>query len=56
MIGKAPLRSWELSLKSDDVDKNKEIRDRFKEEENEAILFVITYTGLTPPWPIQGGR
>jgi hypothetical protein len=55
MIGESPFGEWELSLKSDDPVKdkeNKEIRDRFKNEEIEDILFVITYAGQTPPWPV----
>lgn len=46
-----PFGEWELSLKADDPVKDKEIRDRFKNEEIEDILFVITYSGRTPEWP-----
>jgi len=51
MIGKPPAGEWELSFKFDDPVKDKEIRDRFKNEEIEDILFVVTYRGETPPWP-----
>jgi hypothetical protein len=51
MIGKTPFGEWELSLKSDEPVKDREIRDRFKNEEIEDILFVITYSGNTPEWP-----
>jgi hypothetical protein len=51
MIGKAPFGEWELSFQSNDAVKNKEIRDRFKNEEIEDILFVMTYSGRTPEWP-----
>ena len=51
MIGATPFGEWELSFRSDDPDKYKEIRDRFKNEEIEDILFVMTYSGRTPAWP-----
>lgn len=51
MIGKTPAGEWELSLKFDDPVKDKEIRDRFKNEEIWDILLVITYGGRTPAWP-----
>ncbi|MCI0698183.1 Ig-like domain-containing protein [candidate division KSB1 bacterium] len=51
MIGKTPAGEWELSFKFDDPVKDKEIRDRFKNEEIEDILLVITYGGRTPAWP-----
>lgn len=28
-----------------------EVKNRFKEEDIEDILFVITYSGYTPEWP-----
>ena len=42
-----PAGEWELSLKFDDPVKDKEIRDRFKNEEIDDILLVITYGGRT---------
>ena len=47
MIGKAPVGQWELALP--DIP---EIRNLFKAEEIEDILFVLTYTGRTPEWPV----
>lgn len=51
MIGKAPAGEWELSFNFNDPEKDKEIRDRFKNEEIDDILLVITYGGRTPAWP-----
>jgi hypothetical protein len=52
MIGKPPAGEWEISFNFDDPAKNKEIRDRFKNEEIWDILLVITYGGRTPAWPV----
>lgn len=46
MIGKSPIGSWELVFPN-----TEEIKNRFKNEEIEDILFVITYSGQTPAWP-----
>lgn len=46
MIGKAPFGEWELTLPN-----TEQVRNRFKNEEIEDILFVITYSGRTPEWP-----
>jgi hypothetical protein len=46
MIGKAPFGEWELALPN-----TVEMKNRFKKEEIEDILFVITYSGRTPEWP-----
>jgi|LGOV01.1.fsa_nt_gb hypothetical protein len=46
MIGKSPGGEWELALPN-----NAEMKNRFKNEEVEDILFVITYSGRTPEWP-----
>ncbi|UCF04151.1 MAG: hypothetical protein JSV33_09360, partial [bacterium] len=46
MIGKSPVGEWELALPN-----TEEMKNRFKEEEIEDILFVITYQGNTPEWP-----
>ena len=46
MTGKSPIGQWELALPN-----SAEVRNRFTNNEIENILFVITYTGTTPPWP-----
>ena len=46
MIGKSPVGKWELALPN-----TSEIRQMFKDEQIEDILFVITYSGRTPEWP-----
>jgi hypothetical protein len=46
MNSKAPFGEWELRLPN-----TEEVRNRFKNEEIEDILFVITYSGRTPEWP-----
>ena len=46
MIGKSPVGEWELALPN-----TGEMKNRFKNEEIEDILFVITYSGRTPAWP-----
>ena len=46
MIGKPPIGEWELALPN-----TEEMKNRFKNEEIEDILFVITYSGRTPAWP-----
>jgi hypothetical protein len=46
MIGKSPFGKWVLTLPN-----TQEIKNRFKNEEIEDILFVITYSGRTPEWP-----
>ena len=46
MIGKSPAGEWELALPD-----TEEMKVRFKNEEIEDILFVITYSGRTPEWP-----
>jgi hypothetical protein len=44
--GKSPFGEWELALPD-----TEEIRNRFKNEDIEDLLFVLTYTGRTPAWP-----
>jgi hypothetical protein len=46
MIGQPVVGEWELSLPN-----NVEVKNRFKNEEIEDILFVVTYAGRTPEWP-----
>jgi hypothetical protein len=50
LIAKLPIGTWELSLNYKDFLKDQDIRERFKREEIEDILFVITYTGRTSKW------
>lgn len=45
--GKLPIGEWELALPN-----TEEIKSRFKNGEIEDILFVITYSGRTPAWPV----
>jgi hypothetical protein len=47
MQGKSPVGQWELVLP--DLE---EMKNRFKNSEIEDILFVITYSGRTPDWPM----
>jgi hypothetical protein len=46
MIGRTPIGTWELALPD-----TEEIRSRFKNEEIEDILFIVTYSGRTATWP-----
>lgn len=45
--GRAPVGEWELTLPADSVTRN-----LFRNEEIADILFVITYAGRTPEWPV----
>jgi hypothetical protein len=47
MLTKAPLGTWELVLPN-----TVEMKNRFKKGEIEDILFIITYAGRTPEWPV----
>lgn len=47
MLGKTPLGEWEMALPN-----TVEMKNRFKQGEIEDILFVITYGGHTPEWPV----
>jgi hypothetical protein len=46
LIGHSPVGSWELTLPD-----TEEMRNRFKNEEIDDLLLVLTYEGRTPPWP-----
>jgi hypothetical protein len=46
MKGKSPFGTWKLAFPDTGL-----MRKRFKDEEIEDILFVITFSGHTPPWP-----
>ncbi len=47
MIGKPPVGEWELILPN-----TEEVKKHFLDEEIDDILFVITYAGRTPQWPL----
>jgi hypothetical protein len=47
MGDRPPIGEWELALPTDDTTKN-----LFRNGEIEDILFVITYSGRTPEWPV----
>jgi hypothetical protein len=47
MKGNAPVEKWELTLPNTD-----EMKKRFTDEDIEDILFVITFSGRTPEWPV----
>lgn len=51
-IKSAPVGAWELSLKSSDPATDSDIRNHFANDEIEDILFVISYSGRTPEWPM----
>lgn len=46
MIGKTPAGLWELALPNTPA-----VRNLFVQNQIVDILFDITYSGLTPPWP-----
>jgi hypothetical protein len=46
LIGKSPVGAWELALPN-----TEEMKNRFKNEEIDDILLVLTYAGRTPAWP-----
>ena len=46
-INGKPFGKWELVLPN-----TEEMKTRFKNEEIQDILFVITYSGRSPEWPI----
>ena len=46
LIGKSPVGVWELTLPN-----TEEMRNRFKNEDVEDRLLVLTYEGRTPAWP-----
>ena len=47
IIGKSPEGHWTLKLPN-----THQMRNRFKDGQIEDILFIITYSGRTPSWPI----
>ena len=46
MIGKVPVGEWQLTLPN-----SGEVRRRLAHEQVVDIVFVVTFTGRTPPWP-----
>jgi hypothetical protein len=46
LIDKLPIGAWELALPN-----TEEMKNRFKNEEIDDILLVLTYAGRTPAWP-----
>jgi Tc toxin complex TcA C-terminal TcB-binding domain len=46
MLGRSVIGDWELALAN-----TQDIRARFRNDEIEDILFIITYSGRTPEWP-----
>ncbi len=49
--GPTPFGIWELSLRNANVAAAQQLRDWFEQDLIEDILLVISYAGLTPPWP-----
>jgi hypothetical protein len=47
LIGKSPAGAWEMTLPNTD-----EIKNRFRNEEIEDLILVVTYEGRTPAWPV----
>jgi hypothetical protein len=45
LIGKSPAGEWQLTLPD-----TEEMRNRFKQEEIDDLLLVLTYEGRTPGW------
>jgi hypothetical protein len=46
LIGRSPAGTWELTLPN-----TEEMRNRFKNEEIDDLMLVLTYEGRTPGWP-----
>lgn len=46
IVGQTPLGKWELTLPN-----TSDMISRFKEQDIQDILFVISYSGRTPEWP-----
>jgi hypothetical protein len=51
MLGKSPIGQWDLAF-LDTFPNGQQPSDVFKNEEIEDILFVITFSGRTPDWPV----
>jgi hypothetical protein len=46
LIGKSPTGVWELTLPD-----TEEMRNRFRNEEIDDLLLILTFEGRTPAWP-----
>lgn len=46
LIGKSPAGTWELTLPN-----TEEMKNRFKNQEIDDLILVLTYEGHTPTWP-----
>ena len=46
LIGKSPAGAWELTLPN-----TEEMKNRFKNQEIDDLILVLTYEGHTPAWP-----
>jgi hypothetical protein len=46
MIGRTPVGEWELALPD-----TTEMKNRFAADDIQDIVFAITFSGRTPPWP-----
>jgi hypothetical protein len=54
MLGKSPFGEWELAFPDNlpaDLTNPQAPRNRFKNDEIEDILYVVTYRGTTSEWP-----
>jgi hypothetical protein len=51
IIGRAPFGVWELSLRTGDPVRDRQIQGWFKDEQIEEILLVVSYAAQLPPWP-----
>ena len=47
LIGKSPAGAWQLTLPD-----TPEMKNRFKNDELEDLLLVLTYEGRSPAWPL----
>jgi len=47
LLGKSPTGNWELTLPN-----TEEMKNRFANEDIDDLLFVLTYVGRTPAWPV----
>ena len=46
LIGRSPVGAWQLTLPD-----TEEMRSRFRNEEVDDLLLILTYQGRTPEWP-----
>jgi hypothetical protein len=47
LIGRSLNGEWKLTLPN-----TQEVKNRFKNEEIEDVLLVVTYAGRSPAWPV----